>query len=216
MTEAERFVVDVNDISLRGFAAQAMRITDVSTDRLVAELAFLHFYRAAIAGDLEDSAIRESWRRIHEDSDQAEVWRLSAQGECLVRLAKESYRIALGQMHDTQGVLGAPGLSAPDLSKPDPSTAGSMHELADLLERYRVWSGEPSTREISRVLRSAKYPHPVSHTTIARILYRKDGTRPHLRLQYVRAIIIGCNGSVEDQELWVHAWRRLSGETNSG
>ena len=93
-------------------------------------------------------------------------------------------------------VSDAPGF---DL-KPDPLAAQTRAELVAALRTYRVWSGEPSFRAMASRARQE-----ASTSSMCTALKRDD--LPPMRV--VMAIIIGCGGSKEDQELYATAWRRL-------
>jgi hypothetical protein len=85
--------------------------------------------------------------------------------------------------------------------KPNPLAATNAAEFIDALWAYRAWSGEPSWRTMAN-----RAHQVVVHSTIYAAM--NGSTLP--KLEVVRAIIIGCNGSQEDLQAFIAAWHRIS------
>jgi hypothetical protein len=100
--------------------------------------------------------------------------------------------------------------SAGDLAgldlKPDPLAATTAKEFMDALRRYRAWSGFPSLRKMADRSGQA-FVHSTMHTAM------QNDALPKLDL--VKAIIRGCEGSPDDMDAFVTAWRRI-GAARSG
>jgi hypothetical protein len=84
--------------------------------------------------------------------------------------------------------------------KPDPLTAGTWPEFMAELRRYHSWAGKPSYRQMA-----GRSRQPFVHSTLNTAL--RSDTRP--RLDVAMAVIEGCNGGEEDQQLFTTAWRQI-------
>jgi DNA-binding XRE family transcriptional regulator len=85
--------------------------------------------------------------------------------------------------------------------RPNPLSARTPEDFVACLRAYRKWSGEPSLRAIAE--RSGSI---VSHSKIRAVL----GSDSLPNQASVRAIILGCGGTAEDQRTFVTAWRLLA------
>jgi hypothetical protein len=85
--------------------------------------------------------------------------------------------------------------------RPDPLQADSPAKLVDALREYRIWSGAPSFRELSR--RAGGTP---AASTIWNMLRGEDLPPFDCMLAFVGA----CGGTEEDCQRFATAWRRLS------
>ncbi|GIH95920.1 hypothetical protein ACFFMN_41750 [Planobispora siamensis] len=84
--------------------------------------------------------------------------------------------------------------------KPKPLTANTPAELVDLMRQLRIWSGEPSLRELARRSCGGFAPSTLCETL------KKDRLPPYeLLIAFVRA----CGGSEQDVMAWSSAWRRI-------
>jgi hypothetical protein len=85
--------------------------------------------------------------------------------------------------------------------RPDPLEARSPAEFAAALRQYRVWSGDPSLRDIAHRAGGRAAP-----STIWQALRASDAVP---RLEVVMAIVAGCGGGEEDQRRFATAWRAI-------
>jgi hypothetical protein len=89
--------------------------------------------------------------------------------------------------------------------KPDPLSAATPAQFVAALREYRAWSGNPSWRKMAERAGQA-----VVHSTMHAAM--NGDALP--KLDVVRAIIVGCNGSQDDMRAFVTAWRQIdSGKT---
>lgn len=100
---------------------------------------------------------------------------------------------------ETKSFAIEPDIEGYDLC-PDPLTAKDAAEFVDFLNKYRIWAGDPSYREIAN--RCGK---EASASTFCKAL--KGTELPRQRL--VRAFIRGCGGDEKHVALWITGWRRL-------
>jgi DNA-binding XRE family transcriptional regulator len=84
---------------------------------------------------------------------------------------------------------------------PNPLAARTAADLVGCLRSYRAWSGQPSLRKMA-----AQAGNAISHATIHCAL-RGDGMPG---LPAVIAIVAGCGGSMDDQQSFATAWRRIT------
>jgi hypothetical protein len=85
--------------------------------------------------------------------------------------------------------------------KPNPLAATNAAQFISALWEYRAWSGEPSWRTMA-----TRAHHVVVHSTIYAAM--NGSTLP--KLEVVRAVIVGCNGSQEDLQAFIMAWHRIA------
>lgn len=85
--------------------------------------------------------------------------------------------------------------------RPDPLGARSPAEFAEALRQYRVWSGDPSLRDIAR-----RAGGRTAASTIWQALRTNDAVP---RLEVVMTIVTGCGGGEEDQRRFATAWRAI-------
>jgi hypothetical protein len=90
--------------------------------------------------------------------------------------------------------------------EPNPLAATTAAEFMAVLRDYRVWSGDPSWREMARRTGG------VSHSTLYNAMNRD--TLPSLRL--VRAIVVGCGGNDNDLQEFSAAWQRIQENREGG
>jgi len=81
--------------------------------------------------------------------------------------------------------------------RPEP-LAHTAAEFVAALRQFRIWSGEPSFRTMA-----SRSSRPAS--TLAAAL-NADTLPP---METMIAVIIGCNGSIEDQREYTTAWRQI-------
>ena len=113
------------------------------------------------------------------------------------------------QMSDSESRHGrhrsATGPQVEDVSgydlKPDPLSATTAAEFMATLRQYRSWNGDPSWRRMA-TRAGQVIVHSTMHTAM------QGDTLP--KLEVVKAIITGCEGSQEDMRSFVTAWRRLA------
>jgi hypothetical protein len=84
--------------------------------------------------------------------------------------------------------------------KPNPLTARTAAELVGSMREYREWSGETSLRKLA-----AQARQKVSSSTMCTAL--NSDNLPTLKV--VVAIIEECGGSLDDQQAFAMAWRRI-------
>jgi hypothetical protein len=85
--------------------------------------------------------------------------------------------------------------------KPDPLTAQTGAELVAALRKYREWAGRTPFRAMAERAR-----WEVAHSTMCVAL--RSSELPSLKV--VVAIVAGCGGEDDDQQLFATAWRRIS------
>ena len=88
--------------------------------------------------------------------------------------------------------------------RPDPLTARTSAELVAMLRKYREWAGSPPFRAMAERTR-----WEVAHSTMCVTL--KSDALPALKV--VIAIVAGCGGGDDDQQVFATAWRRISSGT---
>lgn len=91
--------------------------------------------------------------------------------------------------------------------KPDPAEITSVEELADALDRLRLWAGNPSLRELSRRCVGGR-PSRVTFGTVV-----KGERLPPLDVVLVFVTALGLHA---DLEVWAEAWRRLALDREAG
>jgi DNA-binding XRE family transcriptional regulator len=121
---------------------------------------------------------------------QEHVQTLAAVVQALTKQASQGSHTST-PLHDAEGF---------DL-RPSPLSARTPTDFVACLRAYRKWSGEPSLRTIA--LRSDNI---VSHSTIRAVL--SSDSLPSQAS--VRAIIVGCGGTPEEERTFVTAWRLLA------
>ncbi len=87
-----------------------------------------------------------------------------------------------------------------DTLKPNPLMATTAAELLAAMRRYRAWAGSASFRQMAIRAR-----HAIPHLAMCRALNGEE-LPP---LETVIAIIAGCGGEQDDQEMFAAAWRRI-------
>jgi hypothetical protein len=85
--------------------------------------------------------------------------------------------------------------------KPNPLTVTTPAEFVAALRQYRAWSGNPSLRTMAQ-----RAEQIVVHST----MHAAMNAEALPRLEVVKAIIIGCDGSEDDLRAFVTAWRRIA------
>jgi hypothetical protein len=87
--------------------------------------------------------------------------------------------------------------------KPNLLTVTTPAEFVAALKQYRAWSGNPSLRTMAQ-----RADQLVVHSTMHAAM--NGETLP--RLDVVKAIVIGCDGDGDDEDLraFVTAWRRIA------
>jgi hypothetical protein len=85
--------------------------------------------------------------------------------------------------------------------KPNPQTVTTTGELVIALRQYRACAGNVTFRQMA-----ARAGYAVSHATMC-IALNDRNVLP--ALDVVKAIIAGCGGDVDDQEMFAAAWRRI-------
>lgn len=97
---------------------------------------------------------------------------------------------------------GVAGTTCADtVSKPNPQAATTAAELVIALRQYRAWAGNVTFRQMA-----ARARYTVPHAAMCIALNDTSGLPA---LNVVTAIIAGCGGNVEDQEMFAEAWRRI-------
>jgi hypothetical protein len=89
--------------------------------------------------------------------------------------------------------------------KPNPNTATTPAEFNGTLRQYKAWCGDPSWRAIARKA-AKKTGIVVIHSTIWNAV--NSASLP--KMEVVKAIVIGCDGSEDDLNSFVAAWRRIA------
>ena len=85
--------------------------------------------------------------------------------------------------------------------KPNPLAATTSAQLVSALRQYRGWAGNIPYRQMA-----ARAQQAVAHSTMFVAL--NSAELPALKV--VIAIILGCGGSVDDQQKFATAWRRIN------
>lgn len=85
--------------------------------------------------------------------------------------------------------------------KPNPLTATTSAEFVKALRQYRAWAGNVPYRQMA-----ARAQQTVAHSTLFVALNSNE--LPALKV--VIAIIVGCGGSIDDQQKFATAWRRIN------
>jgi len=85
--------------------------------------------------------------------------------------------------------------------KPDPLEATTPAEFIDALRQYKLWSGDPSWRQMAKRAGQA-----VVHSTMYAAM-NGDGLP---KFEVVKAIVIGCGGGEDDLSSFASAWRRIA------
>lgn len=85
--------------------------------------------------------------------------------------------------------------------RPNPLTATTGSELVKALRQYRAWAGNVSYRQMA-----ARAQQAVAHSTM--FVSLNSSELPALKV--VIAIIAGCGGSLDDQQKFATAWRRIN------
>lgn len=85
--------------------------------------------------------------------------------------------------------------------KPNPQTATTAAELVIALRQYRAWAGNVTFRQMA-----ARARYVVPHAAMCIAL---NDTSKLPALNVVTAIIAGCGGDANDQEMLTKAWRRI-------
>jgi hypothetical protein len=131
-------------------------------------------------------------RRLRDQPSAAEIFAVRA---AWTRLPAAAFAPSTPPVHENPQETEADGNLAPD-----PFRAQTAAEFVSMLRKYRIWSGNPSYREIARAARP-----PVAASAISAAL---GSTRlPTLRM--VTAFVTGCRGSKEDLNAFTTAWRHV-------
>lgn len=85
--------------------------------------------------------------------------------------------------------------------KPKPQAVTTTAELVIALRQYRVWAGNMTFRQMA-----ARARYAVPHAAMCIAL---SDTSELPALNVVTAIIAGCGGDPNDQEMFANAWRRI-------
>jgi hypothetical protein len=92
--------------------------------------------------------------------------------------------------------------------RPDPAAAQDPAGLIEALRLFRIWSGNPSYRNMA-----ARSGQRTGVSTMWKALRAKELPA---RLEVIEAIVEGCGGSEEDRQRFATAWRRLTMVTGAG
>jgi hypothetical protein len=125
--------------------------------------------------------------------------RISAELEELDRQVADSLSERRGR-HRLPAATAVRDATGYDL-KPDPLTAQTGAELVAALRKYREWAGRTPFRTMA-----ARARWEVAHSTMC-VALRSSELPP---LKVVVAIVAGCGGGADDQQLFATAWRRIS------
>ncbi|WP_067964328.1 hypothetical protein [Nocardiopsis trehalosi] len=85
--------------------------------------------------------------------------------------------------------------------RPNPLDAHTPAQFVEAMQRFRVWSGEWSLRQLERYCGGA-VSRSTFHTTLA-------NTRELPKFVVLCAFISACGGGEDEIQRWVTAWRRL-------
>ena len=85
--------------------------------------------------------------------------------------------------------------------RPDPSAAATPGEYIEALNKFRLWAGNPSFRDLEKRCNG----RPVA-STICKVLQSDELPR---RFEVIDAIVSACGGTEEDRARFATGWRRL-------
>lgn len=85
--------------------------------------------------------------------------------------------------------------------RPDPSAAATPEEYIEALNRFRLWAGNPSFRDLEKRCNG----RPVA-STICKVL--QSGELPR-RFEVIDAIVSACGGTEDDRARFATGWRQL-------
>lgn len=88
--------------------------------------------------------------------------------------------------------------------RPDPDLVGTTAELVAAMQRYHVWAGNPSFRDLAK-----RCGGRASKSALCAVL--KQDSLPSLAM--VRDFIGACGATAEYRERFDAAWRRVALET---
>jgi hypothetical protein len=188
----------------------------VESARLAQALGVAANERAALRRATEENARLEERLQAHRaeahhfrsqnDSLVSDLDRLRHQNAALsARLTAITAEAAALQKQQAAKDKRAPLKVLPDLGedlRPDPGAAQTAAELMGCLRQFRIWSGNPSYRDMAA---GAGQRSSVSamHGTLG------ADDLPE-RFAAIDAIVEGCGGSEEDRQRFSTAWRRLA------
>lgn len=150
----------------------------------------------------ELTALRTSARKAQEilDSERARFGRDRAM--LVERLSRLETVVAARQAVEARD---EPARVPPDLGanlRPDPRSARTSAELMNELRAFRLWSGNPSYRDMAR--------HSGQRASSSAMHAALVGDVLPARLVVIDAVVEGCGGSDEDRARFATAWRRIA------
>jgi hypothetical protein len=174
-----------------------------------------HAGQAGARDGNDEDLVALAWdiRRIGKKLESAQAvnhprvrFALNQLGEQLASVLGESrgrHRLAIADM-TTPADEGVVQKTIDAVSKPNPQTATTARELVIALRKYRAWAGNVTFRQMAV---RARYTVPHAVMCIA-----LNDTSELPALNVVTAIIAGCGGDTNDQEMFTNAWRRIESE----